>query len=253
MAADTGTATETAQPPQTGLRPVRVLGALLVNLIPVVGVLFWGWSAAALMLLYWLENVVIGAFNVLRMVASGLASGPAGIAAILFIVPFFTFHYGMFCLVHGMFVWTLFGQGLPQLEGVGGPFDISALVSQVLAATPGLRAGFISIVIWQALMFLVFFIGRGEYKRTDPMSQMAAPYGRIVVLHITIIAGAFIVLALGQPLFALLILTLLKTAFDVFGAQWEKQNNSKAAEAWAKGRAQLAEALRKKSAPRPPE
>jgi Family of unknown function (DUF6498) len=197
--------------------------------------------------------VVIGAFNVLRIVASGLASGPAGIAASLFVVPFFTFHYGMFCLVHGVFVWTLFGQGLVQLAHINGPFDISALVSQVLAATPGLRAGFISIVIWQALMFLVFFIGRGEYKRTDPMSQMAAPYARIVVLHITIIAGAFVVLALGQPLFAVLILALLKTAFDVFGAQWEKQNNSKTAAAWAKGRAQLAEALRKKSAPPRPE
>ena len=185
---------EEGQEPAPGSRTARIVGAVLVNAIPVFGVLFGGWSAFALMLLYWLENVVIGVFNVARMIASGFAQGPAGIAACLFVVPFFTFHYGMFCLVHGVFVWTMFGQGFAQMAAIDGPFDLSNLVGRVVALTPGLRAGFISIVIWQSLLFFVFFLGRSEFRRTDPMTQMAAPYGRIIVLHLTILAGGFVVL-----------------------------------------------------------
>lgn len=238
--------------PKPGLRVARIAGALLVNAIPVLGVLFGGWSAFALMLLYWLENVVIGVFNVARMIASGVAQGPAGIAACLFVVPFFTFHYGMFCLVHGVFVWTMFGQGFAQMAAINGPFDLSDLVSRVVTLTPGLRAGFISIVIWQAVLFGVFFLGRGEHRRTDPMTQMAAPYGRIIVLHITILAGGFVVLALGQPLYGVLILALLKTAFDIFGEGWRKKENAESSAAWKKGGALLASALKARAAEKTP-
>jgi hypothetical protein len=44
---------------------------------------------------------------------------------------------------------------------------------------------------------------------------MAAPYKRIVVMHVAIIAGGFGVLALGEPTILLLVLVGLKTAMDV--------------------------------------
>lgn len=53
-----------------------VLALTAANLIPVVGVLWLGWQVFALLLLFWLENVVVGAFTVLRM----LAARPAGSA-----------------------------------------------------------------------------------------------------------------------------------------------------------------------------
>ena len=41
------------------------LAALVIaNAIPLVGVLFLGWTVFPLVLLYWLENVVVGGFNV---------------------------------------------------------------------------------------------------------------------------------------------------------------------------------------------
>jgi hypothetical protein len=235
---------QTLAPPEPHWRMARIAGAVLVNLIPVLGVLFGGWSAFALMLLYWLENVVIGVFNIARMIASGLAKGPAGIAACLFIVPFFAFHYGMFCMVHGIFVWVMFGQGFAHAGAVDGPFDLSNLVGGTLAATPGLRAGFISILIWQSVLFFVFFLGRGQFRHTDPMTQMAAPYGRIIVLHLTILGGGFIVMSLGQPLFGVLILALLKTGFDLYGEGWQKQQDAKRSEAWNKATSELATLLR---------
>ena len=49
--------------------------ALLVpfNLVPLVGVLFWGWNVATLLVLYWVENGIVGLLNVPKML---LASGP---------------------------------------------------------------------------------------------------------------------------------------------------------------------------------
>jgi hypothetical protein len=47
------------------------------------------------------------------------------------------------------------------------------------------------------------------------MRQMGAPYARVVVLHVTIIFGAFVVAFLGSPIGALLVLVVLKAAFDL--------------------------------------
>jgi hypothetical protein len=47
------------------------------------------------------------------------------------------------------------------------------------------------------------------------MKQMFQPYGRLVILHITIIFGAFAVIGLGQPVALVALLVILKTAVDL--------------------------------------
>jgi hypothetical protein len=50
------------------------------------------------------------------------------------------------------------------------------------------------------------YVARGEYRRTSPVAQMFAPYGRMAVLHVTIVLGAMPVLLLGSPIGLLLVL-----------------------------------------------
>jgi hypothetical protein len=61
--------TEAAGEPPTGksnavavarllLRP-SVLILVAANLVPLIGVIFWGWDAFVLLMLYWLETAVI--------------------------------------------------------------------------------------------------------------------------------------------------------------------------------------------------
>jgi hypothetical protein len=87
--------------------PLVVLVA--ANLVPIAGVLWWGWSVFEIVALYWFENVVIGAVNILKLAAaSGEEPDHANLpknlrkvatmgivrhGAKLFIIPFFTFHY----------------------------------------------------------------------------------------------------------------------------------------------------------------
>src|SRR5438094_10610662 len=80
-----------------------VIALVASNLVPLVGVFVFRWEIFPLLFLFWLENVVVGVSNVLKM----LLAAPQDLvrwAAKLFIIPFFCVHYGMFTLVHGVFV-----------------------------------------------------------------------------------------------------------------------------------------------------
>lgn len=187
-----------------------VAAAVALNLIPIIGVLFWGWSAFALIFLYWLENVVIGVRTLTSMAANAVLAGGVNALGALFFGAFFTFHYGLFCFVHGSFVVGLFGG---RFAG-DSMFDLVKTAQQLFASEPNLLIGFASIVLWQIVQ-LVLFLARGEAKTTNPMALMAAPYPRIVVLHIAIIFGAFLLMLLNQPVAGILVLALVKMGFDV--------------------------------------
>lgn len=179
--------------------------AIVANLAPLLGVAFWGWSAFTLIFLYWLENLAIGARTLLAMAVSGFRRADMGWQAVLALCGFFALHYGMFSFVHGMFVVTLFGDG----GFMGSPFDAVAQ----FARAPGTVWGLASIALWQVVQF-VLFLARGEGDETTPMALMSAPYPRVIVLHITILAGGMLVMALGQPVAGLVVMALLKAAFD---------------------------------------
>ena len=46
---------------------------------------------------------------------------------------------------------------------------------------------------------------------------MQQPYGRIVVMHVAILGGGFLMLALHSPTVGLLLLVALKITFDLRG------------------------------------
>ena len=82
----------------------------VANLVPLIGVVFLGWDAAAIVLLYWIENLIIGLFNVFRMILVKVES-PSKQFQKLFMIPFFCVHFGGFCAVHGFFLLTFFKMG----------------------------------------------------------------------------------------------------------------------------------------------
>ncbi len=235
------------------LRPPALL-LLAANLVPLVGVIMWGWDAFVLLMLYWLETAIIAFWTIVRvatMPASALAdlqieskgsrpASPFGLAA------FLTLHAGIFMAVHFLFLWALFaGQWADRIHGV------RAFVDQMVIGTD----------LWVPL--LVLFVVRGAFmlfdavkpwlwrrlglvERTPAENQMLGPgesivfglYIRIVVMQVTIIFGAwFAMLAGGAG--ALTFLILVKTAVDVsfqvladrFHSAWMKAKSAAKAEA----------------------
>ncbi|MDQ3447952.1 MAG: DUF6498-containing protein [Chloroflexota bacterium] len=214
----------------SGLAVVMLVAS---NAIPIVGVLFLGWDILTLLVLYWIESGVIGLINVLKMAraegphdlrpgTSLTFSGPPGCAptaAKAFMIPFFIFHYGVFWVVHGVFVFLLpLFAGLLPVMAVDGRLPQGASVPPLSGAAisiEGILLAAGALTISHAVSYYLNFIRRGEYRRVSVISQMARPYGRVVILHLTIILGAVLVATLGQPIALLVLLVGLKTALDL--------------------------------------
>jgi hypothetical protein len=205
------------------LLDIPVVTLIAANAIPVWGVLFLGWDAFYIVLLYWAENIVIGFYNVLKMAFAGVAH-PAAHLGKLFLIPFFIVHYGGFTAVHGFFVLALFhdgGQGPPMgkmnwpcfLVFVQMLFNVVKYMYSVVP--PQVRFAVLALFISHGVSFVQNYLLKGEYTTAKPDKLMGGPYGRIVVMHITILAGGFLTMAIGSPASLLVVLVVLKTVLDV--------------------------------------
>lgn len=181
---------------------------LIANLVPLYGAYAWGWSVAELMLLYWSESAIIGFFNILKMVLAGAtlsASGSPIRLALpllkLFYIPFFTVHYSGFMLGHLIFIIALFVKD----------FSIELLLTVLV--------GVISLFISHSASFMMNYVRRKEYENAFVGTLMFAPYPRIIVMHLTIIFGAFI----NAPI---VILIAGKTIADAFSHLKERETYS---------------------------
>jgi len=216
------------------------LALVFSNVIPLIGVLFFGWLIFDVVLLYWIENVIIGVFNLIKIICcfpsleadtnqvgsssrqnlseeshpgvqaahAAIESGLAGQLVKVFLVPFFTVHYGMFCFVHGVFIVNILD---PDTEGFANPFAAAAEKLQVAwfaIAVLGMLAS-------HGVSLVSNFFLKGKFRRTQPFILMFSPYGRIVLLHIVILFGAFLTMSLGSPIWLLVLFVVLKTIFDL--------------------------------------
>ena len=188
-------------PRQAGMS-ASSLALIAANLLPLAGVLLFGWDLAAVMVLYWAESAVIGLYTVLKMcVVDKLGA--------LFAVPFFLGHFGAFMVVHFAFVYALFIHPDGQVPRDVGAYD--ELRTIFLPLWPALAA----LVVSHGISFFLNFIGNREYVGSSTNALMATPYKRIIVMHLTVILGGWIVLVLGTPAPALLVLVVLKLIVDM--------------------------------------
>lgn len=191
-----------------------------VNLIPIAGVLWLEWDLASIIILYWLENLVIGFYTILKMLHL------QGLGALL-PAAFFCLHYGAFCGVHGIFVLTLTGgEGLGDQLFPSGDDSwpahlvfIQMLVRAVQyildTAAPGVVLAWLGLFLSHGLSLLLNYFQGGEYRNSEIKTLMSAPYKRIAVLHVAIIAGGWGIQMLGSPLALLIALVVLKIAMDI--------------------------------------
>jgi magnesium-transporting ATPase (P-type) len=194
------------------LRPVISSAALVLsNCIPVIGVAFLGWDLFTLMALFWAENVVIGLYNVLRIL-SVKPHEPVAWLAKIFTSVFFTVHYGGFCLGHGVFVLAFFGGKALGQE----PSDQETLeILQGLATNAGFVIGLLALAASHGVSYVQNFIRSGEYLKCDPQELMMRPYGRIFILHVALIAGGILAMAMQDAVWIMLLLTVLKIGMDL--------------------------------------
>ena len=199
--------------PQRGVFTAAIL--VLSNLVPLAGILWWGWDVFVLLCLYWLETAAIGFWTVLRVAALSQTRGNAGargIAGALALAGFFTVHGGLFMTVHMVFLFVLFAGA--WAERIHDARDFIRLI--VIGS--GLWIPLLALFAGQGALFVNDAVNRFAFAKPPAEASAAGIVGgfykRIVLMHVAILGGAFIVQAIGNVA-PLIILVLLKTVLEI--------------------------------------
>lgn len=177
-------------------KAAHLLGTLLVNAIPLIGVVWFGWNLFEVLFLYWFENVAIGVAHAARLAISTRTNATEkGWQT----TAFFIVHYGIFTSVHGIFVFIFFG----------------VFAGGLLQIDPGFSAPVAAIMGWQALYLALDTARSSGFKGRTPEAMMFEPYPRVFALHTAVIAGGWLIGEIGSPVWALAILVAVKSVFDL--------------------------------------
>jgi len=197
---------------RTSWRQIPPSGWVLIaaNLVPLFGVLLFDWSVFKVLLLFWAENLIIGFVQILRLISAANQHGEK-----FTLVPFFAVHYGLFTLGHGTLLLEIFGpeSGIEFVDT--GLFSVVTAAQQLVLADTDLLLGFTALCVSHLFSFGHNFLVKGLYQTSQPKELFAQPYGRVIIMHVTVLVGGFAAQALGSPAWALLVLVGLKLLFDL--------------------------------------
>jgi hypothetical protein len=128
-----------------------------------------------------------------------------------FDILFFILHYGIFTMVHGAIIVVFFSGMLNSNVLTDGE---NASESWNFGA--GLVWAVLAILISHTVSFFMNYVGKKEYLTVSLNQVMFQPYGRVIVMHFTILAGAFLLTLLGAPIGGLIVLVILKIILDLY-------------------------------------
>ena len=186
-------------------KPVSAWVLVAANLVPLAGVLLWGWDAFALIALFWMENVIIGVFfaaahavrwiRATRRCGRRSSSWCRSSASTTACSPRSTACSCSACWAASATTST--ASSCSSRRRAPPPTSACGCRSRRCSRATASRS------CWN-------YLYRGEFRRAQLSRLMTEPYERVIVLHLTIILGGIAAMALGSPLWALLVLLALK-------------------------------------------
>lgn len=203
-------------------RNLTISDALLVavNLVPVWGVWMYGWSASEVFMVYCLESVVVGVYNLVKLGLTSMVKrrdiwNNTGEKVTwmpgIFFMFFFLIHYGFFIIIQLTIFLAV--SGTQAAYGIANAFDFVLHFPRYLSNySQWLLLGF---VVSYGLVMLKDFILNRAYKTASLNAIMFAPYGRIFIQQFTVIAGS-IFLGFGAGKIFISIFAGVKIFFEVW-------------------------------------
>jgi hypothetical protein len=212
------------RPSPEGAERSVLLALIITNLLPLAGVLFLQWDLLAILLFYWLESLVRGAFAPLRAVLhSGLSAVGSAVLFVLVAIVMGAAHLAVLVV-------------LAEAIGQAGPFapDLSKVTSAGLVAALGgiYQAALAWILLERPLLLLLALpaeavwqwieLWRGPRRAADQALGSANAIlrhalGGLAGLHLALLLGAAAIAALGLAdlLPVLAVLMLFKLVADL--------------------------------------
>ncbi|HEY6162481.1 MAG TPA: DUF6498-containing protein [Bacteroidia bacterium] len=178
----------------TEIKSSRV-ALLLNNLLPLVGVLFLGWSGMEVLLLYWVESVVACSFEFLKMIRIMVYKKQTGAGAGNGTVTFFIagFVYCLFLFAQYLAI-IFFGIFAFELQRS----DLSSGLFGLFASRPALLVPVFSTLLTYSIVYVRDFIRGGQYRHSELQEFIFAPVKRIMIIQFSVLGGGFIAVLLSR-------------------------------------------------------
>ncbi|MCX7641742.1 MAG: DUF6498-containing protein [Elusimicrobiales bacterium] len=182
-----------------------IIFLILSNVFPLYMIYKLEWKLSDIIILYWAESGIIGFFTILKIIFSKSNGILSYIFKILFSL-FFIFHFGGFMIIHALFLSLFFLGGFTKSLYI---FDI------FIAKIDSLLLGFFFLFISHMFSFLWNFFIKNEKEKTEFLKQMISPYDRILVMHVTILVGGFLISITHTNKTFLIIFVIMKILVDL--------------------------------------
>lgn len=180
-----------------------IIALVLANLAPLIGALMFGWDLSEIMVLYWVETAVL----LLYQIAKHLTISPVlGLLASLFSIA----SAAGFMALHFLFIWNIFVAG-GFASGQVRDSELSEVFDYIALLWPAI----VALIISHGYSFYSNFWPRRTLYRQGKI-KLKNLMERIVLMHVTIIFGAFLVFATGHNFAGVLLLIVLKIIVDAF-------------------------------------
>jgi len=178
---------------------------LFANLLPIIAVLKLDWKVYDILFLYWIETILIGLLNVIRIALINREKVTLGyhLWKIAF-APFFIGHFGLFCLGLGLVLQLIFGK-----ENIEICNPLLFLFRDESARL------FWPLMISHLFSFFWIYVALGEFRKSTITKRMVLPYLRVIPINIVFILAALGCLYLSSPRWALMTMVGLKTLTDL--------------------------------------
>lgn len=187
---------------------------ILTNCIPLVGVLFFGWSVFETVFLYWMESALIALVTIALLVLMPISAADREGVPVnqkLIAIPFFVLHFGAFMWAH-LFLIVLF-------LGQSGEGSMIQQAFETVWKTPSIGLALLSLVASHAYSFFTNYIVTKKYlqplNKENFWSLMQKPYKRIFMMQLTVLLGAFAITLLRLPQLMVVALVAVKIFFDL--------------------------------------
>ncbi|MES2431573.1 MAG: DUF6498-containing protein [Bacteroidota bacterium] len=215
---------------------------IALNLVPIWGVLHWGWTPFYVFYLFWLETLIVSFFNFFKIIACrgdeydqklqlsnhkyaeihvNHLSHIGKACRYLFIRIFIFFFYLIFIVVFIGFFASKKNEGLSILE-------------VMIFRNEAFNYTLIAFILNQVGQLIFDFYAEGNYKRTHPSDFASIFDGRQLVVHVAVVLGG--VFGAQKEIFntkinpdhigiyIVTIFCIVKSIYEVFKFSSEKTN-----------------------------
>ena len=203
---------------------IGLLPTIIGNLVPLIGVLLFGWDLPSIVVMYWIETGVVGLVNVLRIRRSMALGRPTVDADGSVERPIVRAAMSgswllalMWLLAYGIF-WAILAPFVIQIAN-GGFYEGASQTGWSGASAEVIAWGTVSLVGGQVVAYVLDYVIGRRYLTVTSLELLRDPFVRILVILATIAAGGVGIALIGSPVGFLAAMVVAKTIVEIWFAR----------------------------------